>query len=337
MKKLLIFSIILCGLRTKAQTWVTIPDANFVTFLQGIVPNAMNGNQLNTTSTDVTNYSYQMSINYQNISNLFGIQYFTSITYLDCSYNILTTLPTLPNLIQNLDCSNNKITSLPSLPASLKYLECHDNLLTTLPTLPNSLTYLYCSNNKLTSIPPLASSCKGMYCDLYCDYNNLTSLPVLPDSLNQLVCNNNNITCFPTFPSSINRYSGPGNPAFSIDPNPYNCLPNYISAMSSTDLAKPICAAGNTNGCAVAGINQLADISSQINIYPNPAKNDFTIEVSNNIEHTIKLFDVNGKQVLSQTINSTTNINTDNLNAGVYNLNLISATGIANKRLVIIK
>ena len=324
-------------LHINAQTWVTIPDPHFVSYLQSIVPSAMSANQLNTTSTVVTTYNYQMTPSHSNIASLFGIQYFTSVTYLDCSNNALSNLPALPNSIQNLDCSFNSLTTLPALPTSLIYLECHDNQLTSLPTLPNSLTYLFCSNNMLTSIPPLSNTCKGVYCDLYCDYNQLTSLPALPDSLNQLVCNNNNITCFPTFPVSINRYSGPGYPAFSIDPNPYNCLPNHIPAMNATDLAKPLCTVGNSNGCAVAGITTFNLQYETFQIYPNPAQNNFFIETNNIDKQVLQITDVSGKQVLSQTINGTTSIDISNLSPGVYNLSLTSSQSVANKRLVIVK
>lgn len=53
---------------------------------------------------------------------------------LDCSFNQLTSLPVLPQLIE-LICSNNQLTSLPVLPL-LTVLNCHHNQLTSLPILP---------------------------------------------------------------------------------------------------------------------------------------------------------------------------------------------------------
>lgn len=47
MKKLFILLAFVFSLNTKAQTWVTIPDANFVTYLQGLIPSAMHENQIN--------------------------------------------------------------------------------------------------------------------------------------------------------------------------------------------------------------------------------------------------------------------------------------------------
>jgi len=77
--------------------------------------------------------------------------------------------------------------------------------------------------------------------------------------------------------------------------------------------------------------------SPQFNLYPNPAQNNFTVEVSDNNKQTISVFDVNGKQVLLQNINGTTNIDVSNLNQGVYNVNCSNSQGVINKRLVIVK
>jgi len=85
------------------------------------------------------------------------------------------------------------------------------------------------------------------------------------------------------------------------------------------------------------GINQLNAANNKINIYPNPAQNNFTIEVSTSEKQNVIVYDVNGKQVLSQTINGTTTINAGNLNAGIYNLSITNNYGVINKRLVIVK
>jgi len=54
-------------------------------------------------------------------------------------------------------------------------------------------------------------------------------------------------------------------------------------------------------------------------------------------KQTLQVFDVNGKLVLSQTINGKTNIDATNLAEGVYNLSLINQNGVVNKRLLIVK
>ncbi|HXU26411.1 MAG TPA: T9SS type A sorting domain-containing protein, partial [Bacteroidia bacterium] len=85
------------------------------------------------------------------------------------------------------------------------------------------------------------------------------------------------------------------------------------------------------------GINQLNAANNKINIYPNPAKNNFTVETTLNIKQTVEVFDVNGNLILMQTINGTTSIDATNLNAGVYNINIANNYGVTNKRLVIVK
>ena len=47
---LILFSVTLC----KAQ-WVTIPDANFVAWLETNYPSCMNGNQMNTSCSAIVN------------------------------------------------------------------------------------------------------------------------------------------------------------------------------------------------------------------------------------------------------------------------------------------
>ncbi|HXD92899.1 MAG TPA: T9SS type A sorting domain-containing protein, partial [Bacteroidia bacterium] len=65
-----------------------------------------------------------------------------------------------------------------------------------------------------------------------------------------------------------------------------------------------------------------------ISIYPNPAQNNFIIETTNTDKQTLEVFDINGKQVLVQTINTKTNIDVSNLNAGVYNISITSNNGV---------
>ncbi len=334
MKKLLAALLVTCYLlpvTCKAQTpYVAIPDSNFVHYLKTIVPTAFKGDSLNKNSSAVTTYTQTINVNSRSIANLSGVQYFTSLTALMCNTNSLTTLPALSNTLTYLDCSYNSILSLPTLPNSLLELYCWNNALTSLPALPNSLIYLTCFNNNLTSLPILPDS---LY-ELVCNNNNLTSLPALPNTLIALVCDHNNIACFPTFPNAITQTS-----YFSIDPNPYNCLPNYISAMGSTDLAMPLCAAGNTNGCAVAGIQQVAGINTQVTVYPNPASSSLQVAFSGNTENNaLVITDMLGNTVKQSVISNLTSIiNVADLSEGIYNLSISTKEGVANKRVVISK
>jgi hypothetical protein len=294
MKFCLSLCLFLCFKQVNAQTWVTIPDANLVTYLQSIIPAAMNGNQLNTSSPLVTTTTYSLHIPINSIANLYGIQYFTSLTYLNCSQN--------PN---------------PGGPTP--------NTFTVIPTLPNTLIYLDCSGNynNLQSIPVLPNTLQTLYCSFD---SHLTGLPNLPNSLTLLDCASCSIHCFPTFPNSIT--------SLNIEYNSFNCLPNYLSCMDSVTLSYPLCAAGNSNGCpiAIAGIGTYSNNKVHVNIYPNPNYENFIIEGNSSADRqSLQVYDVNGKVVLNQNINGKTSIDATNLNSGVYFIHITDENGVTIK------
>jgi type IX secretion system substrate protein len=205
--KIVVTCFLLLAACLNAQTWVTIPDANFVTYLQSTIPSAMSGNQLNTSSTLVTTSTHTINVSNKNIANLDGVQYFTSLTNLSCGTNTLTSLPALPNTLTYLDCDSNILNSLPTLPNSITYLNCSYQVhiatgvptMTVLPTLPTSLIYLYCGSNNFTSLPALPNTLT--YLDCY--IGGLTTLPTLPNSLTYLNCSDNFLTSLPALPNSI--------------------------------------------------------------------------------------------------------------------------------------
>src|SRR5581483_11767407 len=161
---LLLFSCALC----KAQ-WVTIPDANFVSYLQTKFPSCMNGSQLDTASSIVKGVDSINCIS-SGIHNLYGIQFFSNLKILICGSNPLDSLPHIPFSLHQLNCSYGLTYGiLPALPAGLDTLECINCSITSLPPLPASLTYLDCAQNGLTHLPDLPASL--LY--LYCYYNSL--------------------------------------------------------------------------------------------------------------------------------------------------------------------
>ena len=324
------------GWSASAQTYVTIPDANFATYLQGMIGSAMNGNQMDTSSNTVKTLTtiYAPTLN---ITDLNGLQYFhslksltcygnslttlphlpDSLTFIQCSQNQIANLPSLPNMLTELWCGNNKLTTLPNLPNTLKRIFADQNLLIDLPTLPNSLVVLSVGNNLITSLPPLPKSLK----QLHCASNQLTELPILPDSLQLLECFNNKISCFNPFSNNITN--------IYIFNNSFSCLPNYITAMKNPTLlgqpllSYPLCNIDNTNGCPIS-----ADAPTQIvipNIFtPNGDNiNDtFLIKGSNLKNFSCKIYDRWGGLIYQWTnINSGWNGNDKNniaSNDGTY-------------------
>jgi uncharacterized repeat protein (TIGR01451 family) len=214
----------------KAQ-WVTIPDTNFAAFLTLNYPSCMNGNQMDTTCTQITN-AIQVDLPQLLISDLTGISYFDNLNYLYCFNNLLTTLGTLPNNLIGLYCNSNQLTQLPSLPQSLMYLDCSYNQLMYLPLLPVNLLTIDCS------------------------FNQLTYLPQLPEDLYELSAEDNNISCFYNLPPSL--------VLAGISNNPITCVPSDFWGI----FGLPICVdndpINNPNNC-VSSLNISGSIYSDLN------------------------------------------------------------------------
>jgi uncharacterized repeat protein (TIGR01451 family) len=308
MKKLtLLFLVLVLKFAPAKAQWVTIPDANFVTFLNQNYPSCMNGNQMDTTCTGIVNETILVFPVFGNVSNLFGVQFFdaidtlifstnqvtslpnlpNSLSYLDCYGNFLSSLPVLPNTLNILNCTFNQLTSLPNLPNSLITLNCRGNQLSSLPNLPNSLTVLDCSGNQLSSLPPLPNSLTS----LDCGYNNLSSLPPLSNSLTSLACNNNSLSSIPPLPNSLIGLGCSDNSLISLPALPNSltslfCYNNSISNLpalpnSLTDL---YCYNNQLIGIP-AFPNSLAYLdcsNNQLNSLPSVPNFMFTFKIANN-------------------------------------------------------
>lgn len=110
---LFIFELLLClGARTLNAQTVTIPDANFKTYLVGNAAINTNGDAHIQVSEAVA-FAGTINCSSQNISNLTGIQAFTSLARLDCYNNQLTELDVSYNTaLTTLYCHNNQLSSL---------------------------------------------------------------------------------------------------------------------------------------------------------------------------------------------------------------------------------
>ena len=125
-----------------------------------------------------------------------------SLEELYCRGCLLTTLPTLPNTLKVLDCSNNiMLSSLPNLPDILERLLCYNDALTSLPTLPSALKIMQCNDNGLTSLPNLPDTLEL----LHVNNNELIALPNLPPNLKTLDCSKNRLTHLPNLPICLDN------------------------------------------------------------------------------------------------------------------------------------
>lgn len=170
-----------------------IPDANFEQVLidlghdvgpvDGSVPT------LNITSVD------SLDVSASSISDLTGVQDFINLSFLNCSYNLLTTLDLTSNTnLVSLICVDNQLTSINITEClNLSFLHCSDNELTSLDITQNTaLTTLLCTYNQLTT---LDLSQNTVLDTLICFHNELTFLDVSQNSaLILLSCPDNQLS-----------------------------------------------------------------------------------------------------------------------------------------------
>jgi len=204
------FLLVLITASVNAQI-VNIPDANFKakllaadvtnsiasTAFNATIPNTFNKIDVNNDGeiqlSEAANVTL-LNISNSGISNLTGIEAFSSLRVLKCQNNLITSLnPIGFTLLVWLECQNNLITQLDV--SNLIYLQtlfCYDNQITSLGlnNLP-SLSNFYCGNNQLTSLD--LSEIPILFF-LGCENNQITtldasglgSIQVIDCQLNQL-------------------------------------------------------------------------------------------------------------------------------------------------------
>ena len=139
---------------------VYVPDDNFEARLEA---NGMGNGIANDDSVALSNINTVthlgggggISLYQDNISDLTGIEYFSSLGYLSCQSLQLTSLDVSNNTaLWYLRLSNAQLTSLDvSNNTALTTLYCFDNQLTSLDVSGNlALNTVYCANNQLTSL-----------------------------------------------------------------------------------------------------------------------------------------------------------------------------------------
>ncbi|MDR1101141.1 MAG: S-layer homology domain-containing protein [Clostridiales bacterium] len=164
-------------------------DANFLAEVRALV-----GGEGAIYDTDVAKIT-SLEVSEKNIASLDGIQYFTSLETLDCSYNRLTKLD-VSNcpFLRELYCAYNQLTSLNiSLCPALEKLACSNNNLTGLDVSScPELTHLWCGDNQLTALD--VGVCTGLsYLD--CSGNKLANLDISGcTALKALHCYSNQLT-----------------------------------------------------------------------------------------------------------------------------------------------
>lgn len=309
-KKLHIISLlILFGQQVDAQT-VNIPDAIFKAYLVGNSAINTNGDS-EIQNSEATAFSGTIDIVQANISDLTGLEAFTSLTELLCatifvnsldisSNTALTTLNCANLQLNNLDvssntslqylyCSMNQLTSIDlSNNPELKHFQCTENLLTTIDVSNNlNLTWLSCSDNLLTSIDVSGNSAINQ---IQCADNLLVSLNVANG-------NNNNFSAF----SALNN---PNLECVQVDDASYS-IANWTNIDTTASFSE---------NCASAGLNN--ETISLIEVYPNPANDILNIELSQT--SNISVLDINGVEILKRVVNNNYQLDVTTFASGIY-------------------
>ena len=143
--------------------------------------------------TELNISGYDIAIE-ERLSDLSGIEYFTGLTYLDCSWNQLTALDVTKNTaLTGLSCSGNQLTELDvTKNTALINLNCYKNQLAALDVTKNTaLTDLRCYNNNLTELDVTNNT---ELTDLDCEDQAISSLDVSQNTKLQLfMCGGNDL------------------------------------------------------------------------------------------------------------------------------------------------
>lgn len=153
---------------------VRIPDANFAAYCLARFDSNKDGVL---TRKEVASVTKIAAVNL-NIKSLQGIEYFTSLISLDCSYNDITALDLSHNTaLKHMSCLSNRLTSLDlSHNTELTDLHCCYNRLKNLDLSQNpKLNVVICSDNRIES---LDLSQNKVLVKLDCGSNLLTTLDV---------------------------------------------------------------------------------------------------------------------------------------------------------------
>ncbi|AYN05666.1 T9SS type A sorting domain-containing protein [Flavobacterium sp. 140616W15] len=170
--------------------YTLIPDPAFEQKLIdiGVDTDGKNGKVITTNIASLKS----LDVSSSNITNLTGIEDFTSLTYLDCGSNKISNLDLTQNtVLTTLFCPKNDLEGLNLYKNTfLTYLDCNTNRLKGLNVYYlTALTYLNVSNNSLSNLNLFYNNALT---NLNCSYNKLTTLDITRNlALTTFNCSNN--------------------------------------------------------------------------------------------------------------------------------------------------
>lgn len=317
MKYLIIILLLLIGYNAKSQT-TAIPDAAFEQHLISIGLDATIDGQILTAAIDTLSV---LTISNKGISDLTGIEGFIALTYLDCSYNLLTSLDITQNInINFLNISGSQISSIDV---------SQNSALENIWFIYSPLTSLDLSSN------PLVNGITGHHSDLaFLDVTNcplldwlnlgfdqLTSLDLSQNPLLELVAlSASQLNCLNIKNGNntiISSFYAAGNPSLTcveVDDTTYSNL-NWTNIDVQTSFST------NCSTPCTVGLDELA--SSTINIHPNPTTGQITISLEEVNTGSFKVLNSLGQVVLEDTFEAITKLDISlDEPSGIYFLQL---------------
>lgn len=183
----------------------------------------------------------------------------------------------------------------------------------------------------------------GHYLGLYHIWGDATcGDDYVSDTPTQEAANESNC---PTFPHNVGSSCNPGlNGEMFMNYMDYtldNCMQLFTTGQKSrmrTQFETYRMSLASSNGCniptSVVSIN-----SDQVNLFPNPAAGNVTIQVPSNYGlNAVAIYDLSGNLVASQNASGEqTTIDVSDLSNGNYQVQLNGAGGVVNKSLVVIQ
>ncbi|MFA7650554.1 MAG: T9SS type A sorting domain-containing protein [Flavobacteriaceae bacterium] len=306
----------------KATAQITyIPDPAFEQALIDLEIDSdevINGQVLTSDVENVTELEI-FGYDYFELSDLTGIQDFTSLEKLSITFSEITELDVSQNLqLKELDCSSNELTSL----------DVSSNTL---------LEKLYCGNYGIDVGP----------------FNMIEEIDLSNNP------NIYDFNAFDMFLKKINLKNGNNNSNMSIDVSifpwgmdepdydPYEIKNTVCIEVDDEDLAQnnqyPYSEWNITHGGHVAvhftdnveacALNTQSFTQNKISIYPNPVSDMLYFETADSVIEKAIIFDLSGRKILEQ--NQVNTISVSDLQKGNYILKIFSDKGVQTEKVVV--
>ena len=299
-----------------------LPNLEYLNFIQNTIP-----------SINLTN-NLKLDKLFCTLSGLTGTLDLTTntmLTRVDCDRNTITDL-LLPNTntLRELWCYSNNLTTLDASGLTgLEFLSCRSNLSLTSIMLPNttSLSELYAWECNLSALN-FTNNTGLQILDVGINKFNDIDISMLP-ALTEFYCNENLLTSLNINNNSNDildwmwAYNNPllsciqvDNKVLADNKDPYNWQPGSATYEEN-------CATASTEDFALSGAL----------IYPNPAKDNFYIDLQ--LEAYYTLNNVFGQEVKKGfLIPGNNELETNTLSTGLYLLKIESPEGSVTKKLI---